>query len=120
MLITEFFSNHKSEKKDIQMKILEDIISYKANYIFADKVIDILAKRNPDYDNRDEDTKFKIRDFQADRNTAFEGGYHLRVLYESEYGKITDDIEKTMKEVAESFANAALASYGWIERKSVA
>ena len=114
MLLSEFFMDHKKESKSMQMKIIEDIIAYEANWIFADTVIKILVKKYP-YDDRDENVKLQIREFQAQRDASFEGKWHLEKLYESEYGYMLDEVKKQIKETAVIFANIPLVKFGWIK-----
>ena len=113
-MIQELFMDYNgSSMKD---KIIKDIVGYKANWIFAKTVIDILVKRNPDYrDNPNAKCQMDI--FLADKETAFEGYYHLEKLYESEYGEMSDTFKEAIKVVAEEYANIPLVKFGWVKEE---
>lgn len=117
MLINELFIDHEKENKPLQMKILEDIISYEANWIFANTAIDILVKREPDYHNRDANTKARIDSFLANKEAAFEGKWHLEQLFESEYGTLHEESKMIIKEVANEYATIALEKFGWNKKE---
>lgn len=111
-MIQELFMDYGNS--NMQNKILRDIIGYKANWIFAYTVIDILVKQNPDYRD-DPNAKCQMDGFLADRETAFEGYYRLKKLYESEYGEMSDTSKEVIKVVAEEYANIPLVKFGWVK-----
>lgn len=117
-MIHNFFMEYK-KGDSMQLKIIKDIIAYEANRLFADKVIEILVKRNPDYE-KDVNAKCAISDFRCQWETSFEGKYHLMKLYESEWGEIPEQIIKQIKETSAVIANTTLISYGWIKEKETA
>lgn len=115
MIINEFFKDKKDYKAmPMMQRMISDMIAYEANWIFADTVIGILVKQNPDYyDNADD--LLRIREFQANKETSFTGKWYLTRLFESEYGEITDEVKKAIKEVAAIYANIPLVKFGWIK-----
>ena len=115
MLINELFiDKEKYNAMPIQRRMLYDIIAFEANYIFADTIIDILVKRNPNYYD-DTNDLFQIRSFQADRDTAWECKYRFTRLFESEYGELSAEVKEEIKTVAREFANIPLVKFGWIK-----
>ena len=116
-MIHEFFPDREeSAKVDMQLRIILTIIAYEANYRFYNSTISIMVDREPDWDKRSEDTTSKIRGHLAKKETASEGNFRFRELYESEYGKISDAMEKAIEERAREYAYIALKAYHWIKK----
>lgn len=117
MIMSELFVDKKKYKAMSMMhRILYDMVSYEANFIFADTIIHILAERNPNYHD-DPNDLLRIREFQADRETSFTGKWYLQRLFESEYGELTDDAKENIKTTARELANIPLVKFGWIKEK---
>ena len=113
-MITEFFLDSKKYKsKPLKTRILYDIIAYKGNYVFEDKVIHILEKQNPVIDERDKNTKYIINAHKEERETAWECMDRLEIIYESEWQKLTVKDQKILWKIAEEYANIALDIFGW-------
>ena len=118
MIMNEFFLDKvKYNALPLIKRMLFDIIAFKANYIFADTVINIIVKENPNYKD-DPNEKCKIDHFRADRETAFECMYRYERLFESEYGELTDEVKANIKELAMEYANIPLIKFGWIKEKN--
>ena len=112
-MINVFFPDVTEMKSvSLQLRILRNIIAYKANYMFANVVIDRLVKRNPNYRD-DANEKCKVDGHLANRNTAFEGMYRLGKIYESEWGVITPEIQQQIEDGAKALADIALEKFGW-------
>ena len=115
MVIQVFFlDKEKYNSVSLRERIISDILGYEANWIFHDKVIDILTTRYP-MESRDADEKCQIDSMLAARNTSFECKRRLIKLYESEFGKIPDKVTDEIKEIAFEYAQVALKSCKWID-----
>lgn len=119
MIMNEFFLDKaKYKSMPIMQRMLYDLIAYEANWIFADTVIDILVKQNPDYMD-DPNEKCRVDEFVKNRETAWTGKWYLQRLFESEYGEMSDEIKANIKEVATEYANIPLVKFGWIKEEEL-
>lgn len=100
------------------MKIIYDIISAEANAKFSSEVSHILAKRNWGREEFDPNDRITSQHMHADMKAAVYASCTLRNLYESEYGKISDEIEAKINEIAYEYANIALKKCGWIKEEN--
>ena len=101
------------------MKIIYDIISAEANATFSSKVSYIVSKRNWGKNEFDPNDRVTCEHMNADMEAAVYASCTLRHLYESEYGKISDEVEAKIKEIASDYANIALRKCGWIKEENV-
>ena len=101
------------------MKIIYEIISAEANATFSSEVSHIVSKRNWGKDEFDPNDVCQIKHMNADMEAAVYMSCTLRHLYESEYGKMTNEVEEKIKEIASKYANTALRKFGWIKEENV-
>ena len=83
------------------------LLQEKANWHFANSVIDILKARGKK-DSR-------IPDYKVKRETAWACYYAVKCLYDSEYGKLPSQAESVIDTEARGIADRALEKLGWKE-----
>ena len=115
-MLSRIFDASEETYKNASMpiKIIYDIISAEANAKFSSEVSHIVSKRNWGKDEFDPNDRVTCQHMNADLEAAVYASCTLRHLYESEYGKINDEVEAKIKEIALDYANIALRKCGWI------
>ena len=120
-MLSHIFDPSKEEYNNASMplKIAYDIITAEANKKFSSKVSHILTERNwkkgGEFDPND---VCHIKEMNADVAAAIYTSHVLRNLWESEYGKMSDEIKATIDSTASKYADIALRKFGWIKEEN--
>lgn len=88
----------------LKRRFIVSLLQEKANWHFANSVLDILQTRGKDP---------RIPTYKANRETAWECYYAVKRLYDSEYGKLDSQAESVINTEAKEIADKALTLYGW-------
>ena len=110
-------SMDKLKAMPLKERLVTKMLSEMTEYYFANGAIDILVKRNPNYRSNPND-KCQIDGMLEIKEAAFNAYWALHVIYESEYGKLSDDADNIITEAAKDFAEKALEFRGWKESKT--
>lgn len=97
-----------AELKEMPLKerFITSMLVEKANINFSRAVIDILVARGQADD-------IQIKHFQAQKEASWNTYFVVEALYESEYGKLSKEIEKVIDTSAKALAENALIKRNW-------
>jgi len=114
-------SNENYEKASLKEVILYEMLSNKAEADFARKVMDVIIERNDENVNTWEyPANDRLTYFHMEAN--FESGIAAYCtalsIYEKAYGTMPKEIEKALKESAESLAEEQIYRFGWRKREN--
>lgn len=114
-------SDEKYEKASLQEVILYEMLSNKAEAVFARKVMDVIIERNDknvntwEYPANDRLTYFGM---EANFESGIAAYCTALSIYEKAYGTMPKEIEKTLDKLAESLAEKQIYQFGWRKKEN--